>query len=129
MTTQVAKATEIFELQEQVKVLQEEMKVLKEFVAKADKAVAAFYDLGSIYGNYRGSDNRIVPGVITGAWPIAGTVDVVVFDNQFSGGKHELTGIELGTERNEFQPYLKPEPELKPEPVEEESRELVAEQH
>jgi len=100
------KATEIFELQTKIETLEAEMAALKEYVKKADRAVTAFQDMGAIFGNYLGTDNRLVPAVITHAFPQAGTVDIVVFDNLYSGGKHEITGVSLGNQRGEFRPYL-----------------------
>jgi hypothetical protein len=72
---------------------------------------------------YKGSDGREVPCVITGAFPKAGTVDIVVFDNRDSGGGRDITGVTLGTERNEVRCILTPEEEPA---VEDTSNELVA---
>lgn len=72
---------------------------------------------------YKGSDGREVPCLITGAFPKAGTVDVVVFDNRDSGGGRDITGITLGTDKNEVRCILRPEQEPV---VEDTANELVA---
>jgi hypothetical protein len=100
------KATEIYELQSRLEVLEKENEVLKRFVAKADRIIASLEDIGKVYGTYRGSDNRLVPAVITAAFPKAGTVDIFVFDNSYSGGNYQLTGIYLGPGKGEMSPYL-----------------------
>ena len=105
-----AKATEIFELQSKVKELEKEVHVLKQFVTKADRIIASLQDVGAIFGHYRGSDNRLVPAIITNAFPKVGTVDIFVFDINYSGGNYQLTGIELGNLRGQMQPYLAAEP-------------------
>ena len=87
------------------------IEAFKKIVSTSSKALKVFEDMGAIYGNYKGTDGRLVPGVITQAFAQAGTVDIIVFDNQYSGGKHELTGISLGCDRGEFEPYIAAEDE------------------
>lgn len=60
--------------------------------------------MAQVYGVYKGHDAREVPCVITNVFPKAGTMEIVVFDNQYSGGKTEIT-CELGLDRNEARPY------------------------
>ena len=62
----------------------------------------------SLMGFYKGTDRRDVPCLITGAFPRAGTVDIVVFDNQDSGGGREVTGTTLGTDVNQVRVVLRP---------------------
>ena len=85
-------------------------------------------ELGSIWGQYKGTDGKCMPAIITGAFPKAGTVDIVVFDNRYSGGKCDLTGICVGTARNEIDPYIKvvAEPEVEDNALEEKPEESNA---
>lgn len=87
----------------------QEIKKLKKEVAQLQKFVEAIRPIGSTFGLYKGNDGRRVPAVITGAFPKAGTVDIVVFDNLYSGGKTDLTGIKLGAEKNQIQTYVVPD--------------------
>lgn len=79
-----------------------------------------------VYGTYKGNDNKEVPCVITNAFPKAGTIDIVVFDNAYSGGKTEIS-CEMGSEKGQARPYLSAEAPEEDE-AEEEADELMATQ-
>ena len=132
-TVSEPKAAEIFELKEELKIFKEQfldykkttderLKRTESFCVKADPVLVATEKMVSVYGEYTGTDKRCVPAVITGAFPRAGTVDVIVFDNRDSGGGRDMTGITLGKDKNEMCPYLEPTP------AEDTADELVANQ-
>lgn len=101
-----SQAADVYRLQQEVDVLKEQLAVLTRAVLRNKKVSDATENLLRVFGEYRGPDNRKVPALITAVFPRAGTCDIFLFDNSYSGGKHELTGIELGLERGEMMPYL-----------------------
>lgn len=106
-------------LQQKVKALEKEVRTLKAVVEQLKP-------MAQVYGTYKGHDNRDVPCVITNAFPKVGTIDIVVFDNLYSGGKTEIT-CELGEEKGQANPYLSAkELEIEEDEAEEEPIELLA---
>lgn len=107
--------------------LQQRIKQLEKELTKVNKILAQLKPMAQVYGIYRGNDNKEVPCVITNAFPRAGTLDIVVFDNAYSGGKTEIS-CALGSEKGEARPYLsveEPEEDESETEAEEESDELV----
>jgi hypothetical protein len=87
--------------------LDQEIQYLKTKIEDLEETIKDLLPMAQVYGTYKGHDNRDVPCVITNAFPRAGTIDIVVFDNQYSGGKTEIT-CDIGDGRGEARPYLKP---------------------
>lgn len=115
MAEKDGKAADIYRLQNELEVLKEQVAILQRQILKNQKVTEAMDNMARVFGEYRGTDNRKVPAIITAVFPRAGTVDIFVFDNSYSGGRYELTGIELGTERGQVMPYLSDVEEGAPE--------------
>jgi hypothetical protein len=115
MAEKEGKAADVYRLQNELDVLKEQVAVLQRHILNTKRVHDAMNSLARVFGEYRGTDNRRVPALITAVFPRAGTCDIFVFDNSYSGGRYELTGIELGTERGQIMPYLTDEEEGAPE--------------
>lgn len=79
-----------------------EIKKLQVRMAKLERML----EFGSEFGHYIDNAGRRVPCVITRVFPKAGTVDIVVFDNSLSGGKDDLTGKEIGSGKDQVEPFI-----------------------
>jgi hypothetical protein len=108
-------------MQQQIDTLVERVRLLEEKGAKQEQVTAlarklqavsriadAMESIATVFGEYHGTDGRKVPAIITAVFPVAGTVDIFVFDMSYSGGSYQLSGIEIGRKRGQVTPYLAP---------------------
>jgi hypothetical protein len=95
------------ELEQTKKELAQDKKGMRKFKAYMD----AMCPMLTQFGMYTFADGRKAIGVITRAFPVAGTVDIIAFDNGGSGGVYEVEGKTIGSGREQMEPFLSYEEE------------------
>jgi hypothetical protein len=124
-------ATDLYKLEQEVAALKTQLERAIEMIQTLDtelykvKIVTdAVKPLAKTFGVYRESNGkRKSMALMTAAYPTAGIIDVMVLDSSYSGGFREDAGIEVGTGKREFMPFLV---EDEPEEVETKDDTLVA---
>jgi hypothetical protein len=124
-------ATDLYKLEQEVAALKTQLERAIEMIQTLDaelykvKIVTdAVKPLAKTFGVYRESGgSRKSMALMTAAYPTAGIIDVMVLDSSYSGGFREDAGIEVGTGKREFMPFLV---EDEPEEVETKDDTLVA---
>jgi hypothetical protein len=102
---------EIIALKEELAQNKKEFGQLKKDMHKFRAYIDAMQPVLTRFGEYTFLDGRKAIGIITKAFPVAGTIDIIAFDNGGSGGVYELEGKTVGVGKEKFQPFLSYDPE------------------